>query len=81
MNWLYELAVCHAVECLRGHGISFDDAKRQRQCAHDVKPAVNLLEGSVSCPAGIIEMLADQDVKRECFAPGMQLCVAYERYR
>jgi len=37
------------------------------------------LRGLVSCPAGIIEMLADQDDKRECFAPGMQLFVAYER--
>jgi hypothetical protein len=25
-----------------------------------------------SCPAGIIEMLADQDDKRECFEPGIQ---------
>jgi hypothetical protein len=68
MNWLYELAVCHAVECQRGHCISLDDAK-----SVNVPMTSNLLSIlGASCPAGIIEMLADQDDKRECIEPGIQ---------
>lgn len=66
---------------LRLQRISLDDAKRPRKCAHDVKPAVNALWGLASCPAGIIEMLADQEGKRERVEPDIRFFLEDERYR